>query len=135
MRLLRGPSLKGSTTFAYGAHFSPQYPADSNKCSAFTCSAAASADAPTTVTVPDGRGGTVTRCPTAAELARGTVPNWRLLRAGELPQPGDIVADPFPNPTSRATGHAAVIVPDAARGTTTQGAHHFVVGPPGSDRM
>lgn len=127
--LLAGAPLE---TF-YDANLSPQYPAGSNKCSGFTCAAAASAGADTTVTVPDGKGGTKTRCPTAAELGRGNVPDWRLLGAGESPEAGDIMADPFPGGTAGATGHAAVVVPDGSGGTTTQGAHADRVGPPGAN--
>ncbi|MBM4335677.1 MAG: RHS repeat-associated core domain-containing protein [Deltaproteobacteria bacterium] len=123
----------GSTDFSYDANLSPQYPAGSNKCSGFTCAAAASSGADTTVTVPDGEGGTKDRCPTAAELGRGSVPDWRLLGPGESPEAGDIMADPFTGGVPGVTGHAAVVVPDGSGGTTTQGAHANRVGPPGAD--
>jgi len=125
----------GSTAFSFDANLSPRYPAESNKCSGFTCAAAASAGANTTVTVPDGQGGTKIRCPTAAELGpKGNVPDWRLLRANESRKPGDIMSDPFSGGTAGATGHAAIVVPDGSGGTTTEGAHSDRVGPPGADR-
>ncbi|MBM4336579.1 MAG: hypothetical protein FJ108_11810, partial [Deltaproteobacteria bacterium] len=123
----------GATSpYDYGSYHSPQYPKDSYKCSAFTCDAAASGGAAATVTVPDGKGGTTTRCPTAAELARGNVPDWRTLKPGEVPEPGDIAAAPIPGGVDY-TGHAAVATDDGAGGTTTVGAHHDQVGPPGAD--
>ena len=122
----------GSTDFGVDKNYSPQYPADSYKCSGFTCAAAAAADAATTVTVPDGEG-TLDRCPTAIELAKCNVPNWRLLKPGESPEPGDIMADPRSSPVPGVTGHAAVIVGDGSKGTTTVGAHYDRVGPLGHD--
>jgi hypothetical protein len=123
----------GSTDFSYDTNLSPQYPAHSNKCSGFTCAAAASAGADTTVTVPDGKGGTKTRCPIAVELGKGNVPNCRLLGSSESRESGDIMADPFPGPVPGVTGHAAIVVPDDSGGTTTEGAHANQVGPPGGD--
>jgi RHS repeat-associated protein len=124
----------GKKTFSVDAHYSSQYPAGSNKCSAFTCAAAEAGHAPTTVTVFDGEGTKVDRCPTAAELARGNIPNWRLLKDNETPRPGDILANPLPDPVANATGHAAVVTPsDNERGWTTEGAHNDRVGPPGRD--
>ena len=134
----------GSTDYAYSAAVStgysydrllnpPQYPVKSNKCSAFTCAAAASAGADTGVSVTDGRGRTVTRCPTTAEIARGNVPNWRVLGPEETPQPGDIVAERFSNPEPGVTGYAAVVVDDGNGGATTIGAREYRVGTLGQD--
>ncbi len=123
----------GSTDFSKDSYVSSQSPAGSNKCSAFTCAAAASAGADTTVTVPGDTGGNVTRCPTAAELAQGDVPGWRLLNPGEDPEPGDIAAARIPGGDEGATGHAAVVTEDSTGGTTTVGAHSWGVGPPGAD--
>jgi uncharacterized protein RhaS with RHS repeats len=130
-------SKDGSTYapgYSYDSEFGPQYPDGSWKCSALSCAAAASADADTVVTVPDGEGGTVDRCPTAAELAgTGEIPNWRPMAPDEEAEPGDIASDAFSSPEPGATGHAAVVVPDGKGGTTTIGAHEHRVGPPGGD--
>lgn len=120
--------------YSYDSMFGPQYPADSWKCSAFVCAAAANAGAETKVTVPDGKGGTVDRCATAAELAAGAIPNRRLLGPGETPEPGDIAASPIPGGIDY-TGHTAVVTDNGAGGTETVGAHSDQVGPPDSDRF
>ena len=125
-----------SPGYSYDASFGPQYPPNSNKCSGFTCAAAAAAGADTKVTVPDGKGGAVDRCPTAGELAgTGDINNWRPLAPGEKPEPGDIAAGAFSSPTPGVTGHAAVVTDDSKGGTTTVGAHGTQVGPPGADRF
>ena len=125
----------GSTGWSKDADLGPQYPSGHWKCSKFSCDAAAQADADTSVTVPDDEGEDVTRCPTAAELARGNVPNWRLLGSDESPEPGDIAASAFPDASEGETGHAAVVIEDDEGGTTTIGAHKNQVGPPGDDRF
>jgi hypothetical protein len=119
--------------YSYDSMFGPQYPAQSNKCSALVCEAAALYNADTAVTVPDGRGGTVERCATAAELAEGDVPNWRLLGPEETPEPGDIAAASFPNPVPNVTGHTAIVVDDGMGGITTMGAHATQAGPAGDN--
>ena len=121
--------------YSYDKKFGPQYPKGSYKCSAFTCAAAAAANADIIFTVRDKNGNAIERCPTAAENAKGkNIPNWRLLNPGEPRKPGDIESGAYPPGTSNDyTGHTAVVVPDGHGGTTTIGAHNSQVGPPGLD--
>jgi RHS repeat-associated protein len=123
----------GSTEYAVDSYLSPQYPARSWKCSGLTCDATANAGAPMLVTVPDGRSGAVTRCPTATEIRHGSIPNWRRLAPSEAAEPGDIFGGSILGPDVGATGHAAVMVSDGHGGLTTVGAHRWRVGPPGKD--
>jgi len=52
------------------------------------------------------RGGMEDRCATAAELAKGTVPEWRKLGLYEERMPGDIMAMRIAY--ADATGHTAI---------------------------
>jgi hypothetical protein len=122
-----------SSPYKYEDEHSTQYPKDSNKCSAFTCDAAEQAGAPIKVTVPNGRG-TLERCPTAAEINKGTIPGWRRLKPGEAIKPGDIGGTHFGSgAVPGTTGHAFVVVGNGAGGWTTVGAHAGRVGPLGAD--
>lgn len=58
-------SYEGSQAFDFRSYFSPQYPANSWKCSAFVCSVLDQASAPIVVTPRGGK----PRCATAGELA------------------------------------------------------------------
>ena len=127
----------GKTDWSKDKDLGSQYPAGSWKCSKFDCDITRAAGADMSVTVPDDKGGEETRCPTAAENARGNVPNSRLLSPSESPEPGDIVSAAFPGPVAPGdpTGHTAIVIDDGSGGTTTIGAHENKVGPPGIDRF
>lgn len=119
--------------YTYDAQHSTQYPGPSWKCSAFVCDAASNAGASTQVEVPNGPGKKLKRCATAAELAKGTIPNWRVLKPGEQMQPGDIIS--IARGGEGYTGHTAIVVSDGNGGVTTMGAHQTQVGPAGSDNL
>ncbi len=73
------------------------------KCNKFVCDVLEEAGAP--AKVRDG----LWSCPTAGELGdpKVSIPGWRVLRADEAPEPGDIIAYQFK--FSDASGHSGVI--------------------------
>ena len=124
-------SQNGSTNWAFSGAHSSQYPANSNKCSAFVCDAVSQAGANSTVTVKDNKGRAVDRCPTAAEWAVGNVNDWRRLGPNEARQPGDVAA--VARGGQGYTGHTAIMIRAMDGSMTTIGSHEQYVGPIGSD--
>lgn len=65
--------------------------------------------------------------PSAAEWAGSEIPNWRFLKPGETPQPGDVAArkENFVD----ATGHSGIVVAVSKSGVVTvMAAHQTVIG-------
>jgi hypothetical protein len=103
----------GSHAFDFAVGFSRQYPKNSWKCSAFVCQVLDDAGAPIRVTPP----GANARCATAGELAnrRWNPKDWRSLKPGESPEPGDVAAYSHPEYLQSefpATGHSAIVSSD-----------------------
>lgn len=71
------------------------------------------------VTKADGTKG----APGAAEWAGSKVPNFRILKPGEKPQPGDVAAYKLPG-HSDYTGHSAIVVSVSKAGVVTAVAAH-----------
>lgn len=96
-----------SQDYNYSVRHSSQYPANSWKCSAFVCDVLRQAGTPVSVTPKGGK----SRCATAGELAnkRWNPKDWRILGAGETPQPGDIAAYASLTPQPGVTGHTGII--------------------------
>lgn len=121
----------GSDAWGYYKNHSSQYPSPSYKCAAYVCDALKDAGANSNVSVPDGKGGRVDRCPTAAEWAKGNIKDWRTLGPYEEREPGDIAA--IARGGEGYTGHAAIVVHDNNGANSTIGAHESTVGPVGAD--
>jgi RHS repeat-associated protein len=102
------------------------YGCNTNKCNVFVGDVTRAAGAPVSITVKG-----VTRYPLAGELADRSTPiaNWRVLRVGERPQPGDIAAYKLPGHASY-TGHSGIVTSVDADGTVhAMAAHETVIGP------
>jgi RHS repeat-associated protein len=129
----------GSTVWAYDTA-KGVFPERQNKCNQFVGDVTAEAGAQATVPGKDGKpflqADGKARPPTAAEWAnRGTsIPNWRVLAAGEPPQPGDVAAYKIGRGnTPGATGHSGIVIRDRKTGALTSiSAHHRRVGPANS---
>jgi len=99
----------GSHLWDQDVYRSPQYPAGSYKCSGFVCDVLREAGAGMSVRV-----GSITRCPTAGELAnkKWNPKDWRTLTPGEAPEPGDTAAYGLvhdPSDPGNYTGHSGII--------------------------
>jgi len=96
------------------------FPAGTWKCNKFCNDVVEEAGAEAKVTV-----GETERGPLAAEWADPDteIPNWRPLKPGETPQPGDVGAYKLPGGGAAFSGHAGFIVSDGAGGTTNISAH------------
>src|SRR5947209_1765051 len=67
--------------------------------------------------------------PGAAEWAGSKIPNFRILKPGEKPQPGDMAAYKIPNCVD-CTGHSGVVVSVGKNGVVgAMAAHPTVIGP------
>jgi RHS repeat-associated protein len=55
------------------------------------------------------------------------IENWRVLKAGESPQPGDVSAIPIRNPGPGATGHVGIATKEPNGSVTVTSAHETVV--------
>ncbi|MCC8500963.1 hypothetical protein [Xanthomonas hortorum] len=62
----------GSDAWGYYKNHSSQYSASSYKCAAYVCDALKDTGANSTVSVPDVKGGSLARCPTAADSSDKT---------------------------------------------------------------
>jgi len=99
-----------------------------NKCNKFVHDVLDEAGAPIVVIIGRGK----ERPPTAAEIAnaKAMVPNWRPLRPGERPLPGDVAAYRIPGGGVGGTGHTGIITScECEGGLSNQSAHQDVVGP------
>lgn len=101
------------------------FPAGSNKCNKFVYDVTKEAGAEATVIGLDGK----RRPPLASEWAdpHTIIPQWRVLRPNEAPQPGDVAAWPFHY--SDASGHSGIVTSVDRNGHVRAiAAHQNVVG-------
>jgi RHS repeat-associated protein len=96
---------------------------ETNKCNKFVFDVLLEAGAPAYYT-PRGQ---PPRLPLAGDWAdrNTTIPNWRVLRLGEKPQPGDVAAFPAPPGATTYTGHSGFITScDCVEGGTSNISAH-----------
>ncbi|MFC4818713.1 RHS repeat domain-containing protein [Dokdonella ginsengisoli] len=101
-----------------------------NKCNKFVADVTDEAGAPLVVKIGKGKGWG--RPPTAAEIANinAVIPNWRPLKPGEKPLPGDIAAYKIPGGGVGGTGHTGIITScECEGGISNQSAHQNSIGP------
>jgi RHS repeat-associated protein len=115
---------EGSTAWAVSKK-KDDMPAGSWKCSKFVNDVATESGAPATFG---------DRAPVAGEWRNpnAKIEDWRPLKAGETPMPGDVAAIKIADPGVGATGHAGVVVSDGRGGATVMQAHEKVVSTDGA---
>jgi hypothetical protein len=106
------------------------FPPGSNKCNKFVYDVTKEAGAKPIVIGKDGK----PRPPLAGEWAdpNTKIANWRVLKPGETPQPGDVAAYPLTHLPGHApyTGHSGIVTSVDSDGTVHAiAAHDDVVGP------
>ncbi len=113
-------SNEGKTDWAQDVK-KDNFPARTNKCNKFVYDVLKNAGIDTKIK---------DRPPMAGEWAdkNTQIPNWRLLKPGEKPQPGDVAAYKLPGGGTAFSGHTGIITSDNRGGTSNMSAHHDVVG-------
>jgi RHS repeat-associated protein len=112
-----------STAWSYYAkkdNFGP----DTNKCNKFVYDVTKQAGAEARV-----KNGNYSRAPLASEWAHEftKIPNWRMLKTNESPEPGDVAAYKLYGGGTSFSGHSGIIVSDGNGGTTNISAHELEV--------
>jgi len=122
----------GSTAWAYDVK-NGVFPEDSWKCNEFVGAVTSEAGAQATVLGKDGKpildAAGNPRPPTPAEWANrgGKIVNWRELKSGETPQPGDVAAYKLPG-CKDCNGHSGIVI-GGPNGSLSISAHADRVGP------